>query len=82
MTIPNYFQIVKYTADPYGYGGYVADVKYEGYAKYPDHKPAYHPAPKRTKQTIAKKKNQPKQATSKSKPSQKYKDIKVFLVRK
>ena len=39
-------QIVTYTADPYGYGGYVADVKYEGYAKYPDHKPAYHPAPK------------------------------------
>ena len=46
MTIPICFQIVKYTADPYGYGGYVADVKYEGYAKYPDHKPAYHPAPK------------------------------------
>ena len=41
-------QIVKYQADPYGYGGYVADVKYEGYAQFPKHapKPAYHPAPK------------------------------------
>ena len=38
-------QIVTYTADPYGYGGFVADVKYEGTAVYPEHKPAPHPAP-------------------------------------
>merc|ERR1719312_113973 len=38
-------QIVTYTADPYGYGGYIADVKYEGHAVYPEHKPAPHPAP-------------------------------------
>lgn len=35
-------QIVSYKADEYGY---VADVKYEGEAKYPDNKPAYKPAP-------------------------------------
>merc|ERR1712223_128670 len=34
-------QIVTYTADE---NGYVADVKYEGVAKYPEEK-AYHPAP-------------------------------------
>merc|ERR1719312_1555692 len=46
-------QIVTYTADPYGYGGYVADVKYDGVAKFPEYKPAppayksapIHPAP-------------------------------------
>ena len=43
-------QIVTYTADPYGYGGYVADVKYDGVAAYPEHpkagyKPAPHPVP-------------------------------------
>merc|ERR1711942_116561 len=38
-------QIVTYTADPYGYGGFVADVKYEGVAVYPEHKPGYKPAP-------------------------------------
>merc|ERR1719348_1559259 len=39
-------QIVTYTADPYGYGGFVADVQYEGHATYAEHKPApYHPAP-------------------------------------
>ena len=35
-------QIVTYKADDYGY---LADVKYEGVAKYPDYKPAYKPAP-------------------------------------
>ena len=35
-------QIVNYHADPVGYGGYVADVKYEGVA-HPG--PAYKPAP-------------------------------------
>merc|ERR1711981_527143 len=35
-------QIVTYKADK---NGYVADVKYEGVAKYPEYKPAYHPAP-------------------------------------
>merc|ERR1712051_403999 len=35
-------QIVSYKADK---NGYVADVKYEGVAKYPEYKPAYHPAP-------------------------------------
>ena len=35
-------QIVTYTADDYN--GYVADVRYEGYAKYPEYsKPAYAP---------------------------------------
>ena len=39
-------QIVTYTSDPYGQGGHVADVKYEGVAAYPEQKPApYHPAP-------------------------------------
>ena len=38
-------QIVTYTADPYGPNGYVADVKYEGQATYPEAKPVYHPAP-------------------------------------
>ena len=38
-------QIVDYHADAAGYGGYVADVKYEGVAQYPEYKPApYHPA--------------------------------------
>merc|ERR1712018_528752 len=38
-------QIVNYHADPYGYGGYVADVQYKGQATYPVYKPrpAYHP---------------------------------------
>merc|ERR1712018_741245 len=36
-------QTVTYTADHYN--GYVADVKYEGVAAYPEAKP-YHPAPK------------------------------------
>ena len=35
-------QIVSYKADK---NGYVADVRYEGVAKYPEYKPAYHPAP-------------------------------------
>merc|ERR1711970_991254 len=42
-------QIVTYTADPYGPGGYVADVKYDGVAAFPEHKPVHpvpvHPAP-------------------------------------
>ena len=39
-------QTVTYTADPYGYGGYVANVAYTGEAVYPEYKPApYHPAP-------------------------------------
>merc|ERR1719443_2327690 len=39
-------QIVTYTADPYGYGGYIADVKYDGVAAFPEHpKPGYKPAP-------------------------------------
>ena len=39
-------QIVNYHADPYGYGGYIADVKYEGYAQFPKYEPKpYHPAP-------------------------------------
>merc|ERR1719431_869030 len=38
-------QIVTYTADPYGPGGYVADVKYDGVAQFPEHKPVPHPAP-------------------------------------
>ena len=38
-------QIVTYTSDPYGYGGHVADVKYEGVAHFPEHKPGYKPAP-------------------------------------
>ena len=41
-------QIVDYHADAAGYGGYVADVKYEGVAQFPKYepKPAYKPAPK------------------------------------
>merc|ERR1711981_1037892 len=35
-------QIVTYSAGP---DGYVADVKYEGEATYPEYKPAAHPAP-------------------------------------
>lgn len=35
-------QIVSYSAGP---DGYVADVKYEGEATYPEYKPAAHPAP-------------------------------------
>ena len=39
-------QTVTYNADPYGYGGYVAEVTYTGEPKYPEYKPApYHPAP-------------------------------------
>ena len=39
-------QHVHYTADPYGYGGFVADVKYDGYAQFPKHQPStYHPEP-------------------------------------
>merc|ERR1711970_560032 len=38
-------QVVTYTADPYGAGGYVADVKYDGVAHFPEHKPIPHPAP-------------------------------------
>ena len=35
-------QIVNYKID--AYSGFVADVKYEGEAKFPDYKPAYKPA--------------------------------------
>merc|ERR1711956_194280 len=35
-------QVVSYTAGP---EGYIADVKYEGEAVYPEYKPAAHPAP-------------------------------------
>ena len=42
-------QTVTYTADATGYGGYVADVQYSGYANAaphePKHAPAYKPAP-------------------------------------
>ena len=38
-------QTVTYTADPSGYGGYVADVQYEGVAQYPEYKPSYKPTP-------------------------------------
>merc|ERR1719273_1983069 len=41
-------QIVTYTVGD-AYSGYVADVRYEGVAQYPEYhpaKPAYHPAPK------------------------------------
>ena len=37
-------QTVTYTADPYGYNGYVADVKYSGEPHYAPHKVAPHPA--------------------------------------
>ena len=36
-------QTVTYTVDDYA--GYVADVKYEGTAQYPEYKPTYKPAP-------------------------------------
>merc|ERR1712055_603483 len=36
-------QIVTYTADPYGPGGYVADVKYDGVAAFPEHAPVHAP---------------------------------------
>merc|ERR1711970_176170 len=36
-------QIVDYTADPYGAGGYVADVKYDGVAHFPEHAPVHGP---------------------------------------
>merc|ERR1711973_601413 len=36
-------QTVTYTVDPYA--GYVADVKYEGTAQYPEYKPVHKPAP-------------------------------------
>merc|ERR1711970_597300 len=36
-------QIVTYTADPYGPGGYVADVKYDGVAAFPEHAPVHPP---------------------------------------
>merc|ERR1712165_422774 len=38
-------QTVTYTADPYGYGGFVADVAYSGEPHYPEYKPAYKAAP-------------------------------------
>merc|ERR1719187_305222 len=38
-------QVVTYTADPYGPGGYVADVKYDGVAHFPEAKPIVHAAP-------------------------------------
>ena len=38
-------QTVTYTADPYGYGGYVADVAYSGEPHYPEYKPTYKAAP-------------------------------------
>ena len=40
-------QIVDYHADNHGYGGYIADVKYEGHPHAPvHHKPEpYHPGP-------------------------------------
>ena len=38
-------QTVTYTADPYGYAGYVADVKYSGEPHYAPHKVAPHPGP-------------------------------------
>merc|ERR1711863_153326 len=38
-------QTVTYTADPYGYGGYVADVVYSGEPHYPEYKPTYKAAP-------------------------------------
>lgn len=40
-------QIVNYKID--GYSGYVADVKYEGEAQFPEYKPAYKPAYPATK---------------------------------
>merc|ERR1719166_756202 len=38
-------QIVTYTVSD-GYSGYIADVKYEGQAQYPEHKPTYKAEPK------------------------------------
>ena len=41
-----FFQIVNYKADSTGYGGYIADVKYDGKAVYkPAPKPVYKPKP-------------------------------------
>ena len=38
-------QTVKYVADQQGYGGYNAEVTYEGEARYDEYKPSYKPAP-------------------------------------
>ena len=38
-------QIVTYTVSD-GYSGYIADVKYEGQAQYPEYKPTYKAEPK------------------------------------
>ena len=37
-------QTVKYVADQQGYGGYNAEVTYEGEARYEEHQPSYKPA--------------------------------------
>ena len=37
-------QTVKYVADHEGYGGFNAEVTYEGEARYDEHKPSYKPA--------------------------------------